>query len=86
MFIVYAIVSSEYKRYVGHTGDLKARLLERNSGMCKTTKPGANWRVAYTEEFPTRGEAMKRELWLKTGAGRRYLQSVAAGWSPPAAE
>jgi putative endonuclease len=61
MFTVYVIQSASGKRYTGYTSDLERRLLEHNSGLCKTTKVDRNWQVIYSEEFTTRGEAIKIE-------------------------
>ena len=61
MFTVHVLKSSEGKIYTGHTDNLPRRLSEHNSGLCKTTKSGTDWQTIYTEQFPTRGEAMKRE-------------------------
>jgi len=73
MFAVYVLGSASGKLYVGHTSDLKRRLVEHNSGMCKTTKVDTDWQVVYSEDCTTRGQAMKREKWLKTGVGREFL-------------
>ena len=83
MFIVYVLESGGGRRYTGHTSDLERRLAEHNSGMCKTTKTEADWRVVYVEHFGTRSEAMKREKWLKTGVGRRFIDQVTRGGTPP---
>lgn len=42
--------------------------------MRKTTKPEFTWKVVHLESFETRGKAMKREKWLKTGQGRDLLR------------
>ncbi|MEW6016401.1 MAG: GIY-YIG nuclease family protein [Candidatus Zixiibacteriota bacterium] len=76
MFTVYMIRSDEGKQYIGHTSDIHRRLAEHNTGLCKTTKVCGEWKLVYKEEFATRGEAMKREKWLKSGVGRAYLKQV----------
>ncbi|PKK82700.1 MAG: endonuclease [candidate division Zixibacteria bacterium HGW-Zixibacteria-1] len=76
MYIVYVIKSASGRRYTGHTSDLERRLIEHNSGMCRTTKGESTWKVAYTEEYATRSDAMKREKWLKSGRGRDFLESI----------
>ena len=73
IFYTYVIESEEGFRYTGHTSDLERRLIEHNTQLCKSTKRGNNWRYIYTKEFPTRSEAMKHEKYLKSSAGRRYL-------------
>jgi putative endonuclease len=74
MFKVYVIKSENGKSYTGHTSDLERRLIEHNSGKCKTTKVCCNWLVVYSEVFMTRSDAMKREKWLKSGVGRQFLE------------
>jgi putative endonuclease len=87
-FYVYVIKSEEGHRYTGQTPDLDRRLYEHNSGLSHSTKHGHNWKYIYTEEFETRGDAMEREKYLKSSAGRRYVkknqsyEDVRAGWSP----
>jgi putative endonuclease len=82
MFTVYVIQSNRGERYTGHTENLRRRLLEHNSGLCKTTKVDSNWRVIYSEEFDSRGEAVKRERWLKTGKGREFIDEMSRGGVP----
>jgi putative endonuclease len=76
MFSVYIIQSVNGKRYTGHTPDLKRRLFEHNSGLCKTTKADSQWSLIYQESYKTREEAMKREKWLKSGVGRRFIENI----------
>ena len=79
MATVYVLRSAEGLRYVGYTNDLERRVAEHN-GPENTgwTRRGTEWRVVYTEEWSTVGEARHREKWLKTGVGREYLDSVLA--------
>ena len=60
--------------YVGYTEDLKSRLKSHNKGSCRFTKGHKPWEIVYTEEFNTKGEAMKRESFFKTGVGRQILK------------
>ena len=76
MYTVYVIESLKGSRYTGHTNDLPRRLSEHNNGLCKTTKANTNWQIIYAEIFQTRGEALKRERWLKSGVGREYLKQI----------
>ncbi len=79
MFTVYVIQSAAGKRYTGHTDDLEHRLSQHNSGLCKTTKVDSNWKVIYSEQYATRREAIKRERWMKTGIGRKFIDKVTQG-------
>jgi putative endonuclease len=82
MFTVYLLQSVRGKRYVGHTSDLDRRLLEHNSGLCKTTKTDRDWKVIYSEEYTTKREAIKRERWMKTGIGQDFIDKVTCGAIP----
>jgi len=37
------------------------------------SKPSIPFEIVYTESFATREEAIKRELYFKSAAGRRFL-------------
>ncbi len=76
----YFLQSEEGYHYTGHTQDLDIRMLNHRLKTTHTTKKGTNWTVLYSKEFPTRAEAMKHEKWLKSGVGREWLKSNAAGW------
>ena len=86
MFYIYVIKSSKGQIYTGHTGDLKKRLSEHNSGLCKSTKIDKDWKLAYSEIYESRGEAMKREKWLKTGSGRNFIKEIIRGVESASAE
>ena len=75
MFYVYVLKSINYNKfYTGFTSDLVKRLAEHNSGKTKSNKTYAPFDIVYSEEIDSREEARKREKYLKTGAGRRFLQ------------
>ena len=63
--------------YTGHASDLVKRLARHNdkSRVTKrhTKKSEGNWELIHSEEYPTRSEAMQREKFLKTGAGRLWI-------------
>lgn len=56
--------------------NLMARLAEHNLGKVKTTMAFRPWEVVHREEYRSREDAIRRERYLKTGAGRRYLARV----------
>ena len=77
---VYVILSSEGYRYIGSTSDLEKRLYQHQNHLAGWTKRGTNWKLIYLEEFETYPEARKRERWMKTGTGRKYLdQKLGSG-------
>jgi putative endonuclease len=76
-FYVYVIKSDlDGRLYKGMTSDLKKRLRSHNGGKVKSTKGFRPWKIVRTEVFATEQEARQRELYLKSGAGRAYLQSL----------
>lgn len=58
------------------TNDMKRRLAEHRSGHTKTTARMTGLVLVYKEEYATFEEARKRELYLKSAAGRRFLKNV----------
>jgi len=75
MFTVYVLKSfKNNKRYIGQTSkDVLERLSEHNKGCNKWTNQNKPFKVIYTEEYSSRTEARKRENFLKSGQGRKWL-------------
>ncbi|OFZ53300.1 MAG: endonuclease [Bacteroidetes bacterium RIFCSPHIGHO2_02_FULL_44_7] len=79
MFVVYVLKSSATeKSYVGMTTDINRRLKEHNAGKHFYTRRHIPWVVVRTESLPGREEARARERYLKSAAGRRFLERVFA--------
>ncbi len=77
MFTVYVLRSLVAKKsYVGFTNNLEKRLAEHNSGMGFYTRRYIPWEVVYTETFNNIYDAKKREKYLKSRNGRRFLKKV----------
>lgn len=76
MFYAYVIKSlkAEYF-YKGHCENLEKRLKEHNSGMTVSIRNYIPFIVVYFEEYKTRQEAIEREKYFKSAAGRRFLKS-----------
>ncbi|MBI2720972.1 MAG: GIY-YIG nuclease family protein [Bacteroidetes bacterium] len=60
--------------YKGHCEDLEKRLLQHNSGMTKSIKNRIPFKVVYFEKFTLLEEAIAREKYFKSSAGRRFLR------------
>ena len=77
MFYVYIIQSLCHNtRYIGSTNDIAKRVGEHNLGKCRYTKGRRPWKLIHKEKYDTRSDVMKREKFLKSGQGRKYLNSV----------
>ena len=74
IYYTYVLNSiSHNKFYTGHTDNLKKRLREHNSGQGTYSNRYMPWEVTYSERFNTLEEAIKREKYFKSAAGRRWL-------------
>ena len=78
MYIVYVLKSMKNnKRYVGYTKlTIEKRLKQHNSGLNRFAKGNRPFKVLLTEEFNDKSDARKRELFLKSGVGRQYLDKI----------
>jgi putative endonuclease len=77
MSFVYVLWSESLKkRYIGSCEDLPQRLIQHNKGQSKFTKGGIPWKLIYSEELENTSQARKRELFMKSGAGRKWLDEM----------
>jgi putative endonuclease len=78
MFFTYILKSlKNNKRYVGYTSkELFVRLKEHNSGCNNWTRQNKPFILIYYEQFNNKAEAIKREKFLKSGQGRKYLDEI----------
>ena len=74
MYYVYIIYNPNHdKFYIGHTNDLRQRIIEHNLGLSEyTSKYSGEWILKYKETYKTRGEAMKRENFLKKQKSKKF--------------
>ena len=77
VYYVYVLKSIGKGRfYTGYTDCVEKRLKEHNSGKVRSTKAYVPYQVMYTEEYPDKTQARKREIFLKTGQGRKLLREL----------
>ncbi|MFI5237520.1 MAG: GIY-YIG nuclease family protein [Ignavibacteriales bacterium] len=77
MFVVYVLFSKKLnKRYTGFTSNINLRLNQHNNGKVNFTKGGIPWVLIYKEDIKDKTDARKRELFLKSGAGRKILDEI----------
>ena len=75
MFFAYILQSDiDQTYYYGHSKNLENRLKSHNQGKVRSTKSKRPWKVHYFEEFETKSEAYKREMFFKSIDGYRYLK------------
>ena len=79
MFYAYVIKSLNHDFYYkGHCENLEERMKQHNSGMTESIRPYIPFKLMYKEEFETREQAVIREKYFKSSAGRRYLKGKLA--------
>lgn len=75
MFYTYVLKSLKYpKFYTGYTDNLEKRLQSHNAGKNTYTKRYIPWSLVYSESFETKEEAIRREKYFKSAAGRKWLK------------
>ncbi|MCX6810775.1 MAG: GIY-YIG nuclease family protein [Candidatus Berkelbacteria bacterium] len=75
MYYTYVLKSqSSNHYYVGWTNNLELRIKTHNSGLVTRTKRYLPCKVIYFETFEEKTEALVREKYFKTHAGRNWLK------------
>lgn len=75
-FYAYILQSEKSdKLYIGYTNDLRKRFKEHNSGQSTYTKSRGPYKIIYYEASLSEEDARSREIYLKSGRGRRYIKS-----------
>ena len=76
-YFLYVLKSTtSLKSYTGITNNLERRLTEHNSGKHIYTKRYCPWIMIYYEKYGSLKEARKREKYLKSASGRKFLKEL----------
>jgi putative endonuclease len=76
MYYTYVLLSKKDNNfYVGYTDDLKNRIKLHNAGRVKSTAYRLPILLIYYESCLNKFDAIKRERYLKTGMGKRYIRN-----------
>jgi putative endonuclease len=74
MIFVYVLQSElDSGLYIGMTRNLRRRLEEHQRGESLSTKGRRPWKLIYYEAYLNDSDAEGREVFLKSGGGRRFL-------------
>ena len=78
MHYVYVLQSlrADQKIYVGRTDDLRERMKQHQNGKTWTTKRMLPIRLVFYEAFLSKGDAIRREGYLKTSKGKISLRQI----------
>ncbi|MST04240.1 MAG: GIY-YIG nuclease family protein [Candidatus Pacebacteria bacterium] len=74
LYVIRSLIKNY--RHVGINNNLEKRLKEHDSGYSKATKPFLPFKIIRTEAYNTYTEARVGEKFLKSGVGRKFLNSL----------
>jgi len=73
-YYVYILRSlTRHSLYIGSSQNPEVRLIAHNSGKVISTKQFRPWIRIWLEEYDSRSRALKREKYLKSGWGRKWI-------------
>ena len=76
-YYVYILQSQkDNSLYIGYTSDLRKRFKQHNDGESQATKPFRPYKLIFYEAFLNRIDAKRREIYLKSGFGRRSINKM----------
>ena len=76
-YYVYILQSQKDNSfYIGYTIDLIKRITQHNAGESQATKPFRPYKLLFYEAFLNRVDAKNREVYLKSGYGRRTIKTL----------
>ena len=61
--------------YIGYSANLRKRLTEHVTGESFATSHHGPWQLVYYEAYLNQADALGRERYLKSGAGRQFLKA-----------
>jgi putative endonuclease len=82
-FLAYMLHCADRTFYVGHTDDLDVRLWQHESGYFPTcyTATRLPVKLVWTQDFPTRHEAIEAERRIKGWSRAKKLALIRGDWS-----
>lgn len=75
MYYVYVLHSKkDNKFYTGYCNNIKRRTDDHKAGEVKSTKNRRPLKLIYYEAYIEKADAQNREVFLKSGSGKRYIK------------
>jgi putative endonuclease len=66
--------------YIGYSANLRKRFEQHVRGDSLATSHRGPWKLIYYEAYIEQADAIGRERYLKSGAGRRFLRAQLANY------
>jgi putative endonuclease len=73
IYILKSVTTGDY--YTGFTNNLRKRLWQHNNGKSPYTKGRGPYELIYYEASRNEDDERSRELFLKTGMGKRFVRN-----------
>ena len=67
--------STDHGFYIGYSANLRKRFAQHCAGRSRATAHRRPWRLIYYEAYIDEADALGRERYLKSGAGRKFLKA-----------
>jgi len=74
MYYVYILFLGNKQFYTGTTGDLRRRIEEHKRGKVLSTSKRQPVELVHYEAYKLKSDAVRRERYLKTTEGKRFLR------------
>jgi len=75
-YYTYVLISNKNKEfYTGTTNNINQRVEQHNKGLVMSTKYKRPLNLIYFEACLNKNDAYRREKYLKSGMGKRYLKN-----------
>ncbi|HCE42331.1 MAG TPA: excinuclease ABC subunit C [Lentisphaeria bacterium] len=74
MFYVYILLENNGQLYTGFSADLKQRVKDHNAGKVESTRDRRPLRLVHYEAYVKESDARRREKYLKSTEGKRFLK------------
>ncbi len=76
-YILYSESKDRY--YIGSCEDVLIRLKRHNDGATPSTKSYRPWRIVWTEQYESKTDAIKKELFIKRMKSRKFIEDLVRG-------
>ncbi len=79
-YYTYVLISEKMGTfYTGAASNLKKRISKHNNGLIPSTKYKRHVKLIYFEACVNKDNAFRREIYLKSGMGKRYSKNRLKG-------
>ena len=75
MYYIYVLLDKNKNFYIGYSKDLRKRIRKHEQGLVFATKLKLPIELIYYEACINQYDAIKREKYLKSGQGRKFLKN-----------